>query len=210
MDQFATVYQVIVLGNWSPVHPQMMVWCETHSIFWFCVLHTLHVYLCLQHTTTHKKTIYPPKLGPLVSSLPLLMFGHAPRPKTWLCGDAGEPTRTQLSPCHSRFHLQISPQRTTRFARGDGWQQGSFGQRTHRPAPGRPVVASLPAFLRKRCCWPSAAGSAIPVELQSRSPSWWRDPSKIRRLAGGRAITRAGSVEAVGSEAPTAARAPTL
>jgi hypothetical protein len=115
------------LRHWPPpcgeldlgaTHPQRMVWCDTHSIFLICGLPTLHVYIFLRHIKTHKRLFYPPMLGLLVSSFPLLMSGPAPRLKTCLCGDAGEPTRTpalalplslsspNLSPTHHQIHTR--------------------------------------------------------------------------------------------------------
>jgi hypothetical protein len=69
--------------------------------------------------------------------------------------------------------------------RGDDWRQGSSSQHTHCAALCGPVVAALPASPQERCRWPSAADFAIPVELQSGSPSCRRDPGQIRRLDNG-------------------------
>jgi hypothetical protein len=161
-------------------------------------------------TSKHiKRLFYPPKLGLPVSSLPLLMFGPTPRLKTCLCEDAGEPTRIPAlalplslsSPNLSPTHHQIPARRglTTR-------QLGPAHSLRHPRSSGRRRAS---CFLVEWRRWPLAAGSSIPAELQSKSPSRWRDPDKIRRLTGGGAITSAGFVEALGSEAVVAARAAT-
>jgi hypothetical protein len=97
---------------------------------WFGVRHTLYfdfvgctLYMCIFffNTSQHiKRLFYPPMLGLPVSSLPLLMAGPAPRPKTCLCSDTGEPTRTPA------LALPLSPsspnlsQCTTKSTRGEG------------------------------------------------------------------------------------------
>jgi hypothetical protein len=107
-----------------------LTWVQHILNGWFGVRHTLYfdfvgctLYMCIifSDTSQHiKRLFYPPMLGLRVSSLPLLMSGPAPGRRLVCAATLARPPEPQLSPCHSRFHLQISPQCTTRSTRGEG------------------------------------------------------------------------------------------
>jgi hypothetical protein len=182
-----------------------------HTLYFYFVGCKLYMFIFFSDTSQLIKDYFTLLCWAYPSSLSLSSCLDLPRGSRFVCAvTLASPPEPQLLPCHSCLRLQISPQRTTRSTRGEGCQQGSSGQRTHCAAPGRPDVAALPASPCEWRRWPSAVDSAIPTELQSGSFSWWRDPNKIRRLTGGGAIARTKSVEALVSEAPATARAPTL
>jgi hypothetical protein len=97
---------------------------------WFGVRHTLYfdfvgcrlyMRIFFSDTSQHiKRLLYPPMLDYPSALLSILMSGPAPRLKTCLCGDAGEPTRTPaLALPLSLASLNLS-QWTTKSTRGEG------------------------------------------------------------------------------------------
>jgi hypothetical protein len=171
-------------GNW---HHILKRWFGVrHTLYFDFVGRTLFLCIFVSNTPQHiKRLFYPSKLGPPVSSLPLLMSGPALRPKTRLCGDASAPTRTPaLAFRLSLSSPNLSPvNHTIRARRWLTARQLWSAHSPHRPRWSGHRRAScfptraMPLAFGCRLCHPRRA--AVPISFLAAGS--WQNSTPCRR-----------------------------